>query len=105
MIVYVVRLLRRPADSDQAARVTERMGKVASAPPPAVIAAGAGAGRPGALMLLAAKSISQLDPSTAQYLVDWTLFVLVILLPFGTALLMLVIAPRFGLTPLVATRM
>jgi len=30
---------------------------------------------------VAAKSISQLDPSTAQYLLDWALFALVVLLP------------------------
>jgi hypothetical protein len=104
LLVYVVRLLLGPADSDQTARVTERMNKVASSPAPAIIAAGAALANPGIFMLLAAKSISQLDPTTAQYLLDWALFALVALLPLGTALLMLLIAPGFTKPRLITLR-
>jgi len=104
LLVYVVRLFLRPADSNQTARLTERMNKVASAPALATIAAGAALANPGIFMLVAAKSISQLDPSTAQYLLDWALFALVALLPLGTALLMLLIAPGFTEPRLITTR-
>ena len=104
LLVYVVRLFVRPADRDQTASVTERMNKVASAPAPAVIAAGAALANPGIFMLLAAKDISQLDPSTAQYVLDWALFALVALLPLGVALLMLLIAPGFTNPRLVTAR-
>ena len=80
------------------------MNKVASAPAPAVIAAGAALANPGIFMLLAAKDISQLDPSTAQYVLDWALFALVALLPLGVALLMLLIAPGFTNPRLVTAR-
>ena len=91
----VVLLLRRSTGSAQMTQVTERMNKVASASALAVIAAGAVLANPGIFMLIAAKSISQLDPSTAQYLLDWLLFAVVALLPLGLALCMLLAAPRF----------
>jgi hypothetical protein len=86
-------LLHRRTGPDQMGSVAERMNKVASAPAPAIIAAGAALANPGVFMLLAAKSISQLDPSTAQYFLDWALFAIVALLPLAVALLMLLIAP------------
>lgn len=104
VLVYAVRLLRRRGDSDQMAQVSERMSKVASAPTLAIIAAGAVLANPGIFMLLAAKSISQLDPSTAQYLLDWALFAVVALIPLGAALVMLLIAPAMTKPRLVTTR-
>jgi hypothetical protein len=88
-------LLRRRTGQDQWAGVAERMNKVASARAPAILAAGAALANPGIFMLLAAKSISQLDPTTVQYLLDWALFAIVALLPLAAALLMLLIAPGF----------
>lgn len=93
LLAYVAWLLRRPADPDQVARLTERMHKVSAAPAPTIVVAGAALANPGVFMLLAAKNISQLDPSTLQYLLDWALFAFVSLLPLGVALLMLAIAP------------
>lgn len=90
---YVVRLVRRPADTNETAGVTERMSKVASSSAPAIIAAGAVLANPGIFMLIAAKNISQLDPSTSQYLLDWILFAVVAFLPLGIALVMLLAAP------------
>lgn len=104
LLLYVVRLLVRPAKRDQTAAVTEKMRKLASAPALAIIAAGAVLANPGVFMLLAAKSISQLNPSTAQYALDWALFALVALLPLGAALLMLLIAPSFTTPRLIITR-
>jgi hypothetical protein len=88
-------LLHRRTGPDQMGSVAERMNKVASAPAPAIIAAGAALANPGIFMLLAAKSISQLNSSTAQYFLDWALFAIVALLPLAVALLMLLIAPGF----------
>jgi threonine/homoserine/homoserine lactone efflux protein len=104
LLMYGIRLLFRPANPDQTARLTERMNKVASAPALAIIAAGAVLANPGIFMLVAAKSISQLDPSTAQYLLDWVLFTVVALLPLGIALLMLRVAPRFTQPRLIFAR-
>jgi hypothetical protein len=104
LLLYVLRLFFRPGDSGQTASVTERMNKVASAPALAIIAAGAVLANPGVFMLLAAKSISQLDTTTAQYVLDWALFALVALLPLATALLMLLIAPGFTHPRLITTR-
>jgi hypothetical protein len=97
-------LLHRRTGSDQMVRVAERMNRVAAAPAPAIIAAGAALANPGVFMLLAAKSISQLDPSTAQYFLDWALFALVALLPLAAALLMLLIAPGFTEPRLITAR-
>ena len=92
--VYAVRLLTRPGERHQTAKISERISKVASAPALAIIGAGAALANPGIFMLIAAKSISQLDPSTVQYVLDWALFTVVALLPLETALLMLLVAPR-----------
>lgn len=99
---YAVRLVRRPKEAAEMARVTKRMNNVAAAPAPTIIAAGAALANPGIFMLIAAKSISQLDPSTAQYLLDWILFAVVALLPLGIALVMLLVAPGFTKPLLVA---
>lgn len=98
---YVIRLLRRPTDREQTARITDRMSKVARAPALAIIAAGAALANPGIFMLVAAKCISQLDPSTAQYLLDWALFALVAFIPLEVALAMLLVAPGFTMRLLV----
>jgi hypothetical protein len=93
-VVYlVVRLARRRQDEGQIARTEERMNKVAAAPALSIVGAGAVLANPGVFMLLAAKNISQLDPSTIQFVLDWALFAVVALLPLGVALLMLLVAP------------
>jgi hypothetical protein len=97
-------LMQRRAGQDQTAAVAERMNRVASAPAPTIIAAGAALANPGVFMLLAAKSISQLDPGTTQYFLDWALFAIVALLPLAAALLMLLIVPGFTEPRLVTAR-
>jgi hypothetical protein len=104
VLIYAVLLLLRPQDNDQMAHLTERIDRVASASAPAIVAAGAALANPGVFMLLAAKSISQLDPTTAQFVLDWALFALVALLPLGIALLMLLIAPGFTQPRLIVAR-
>ena len=69
-----------------------RMGKVASSPAVAVVAAGAVLANPGAFIPLALKSISETDPSAAGYVVEWLFFALVSLLPLAVALVLLLVA-------------
>jgi len=92
VLAYVVRALRRPQDPERIAGMVERMRKLASSPAVAIVGAGATLANPGGFIPLALKEISQLNPSTAQYIVDWVFFALASLLPLGLALLMLVFA-------------
>jgi hypothetical protein len=104
LLGYVVWLLVRRGDSGQTDQISKRMGKLESAPALAIIVAGAALANPGIFMLVAAKSISQLDPSTAQYVLDWALFAFVALLPLGIALVMLFVAPGFTEPRLIVVR-
>lgn len=101
---YVVWLVFRRADSDQTDRLVKRMSELETAPALAIVLAGAALANPGIFMLIAAKSISQLDPSTAQYVLDWALFAFVALLPLAIALVMLWVAPGFTEPRLVTVR-
>jgi hypothetical protein len=66
---------------------------VASSPAIAIVAAGATLANPGGFIPLALKDISETNPSTTQYIVEWLFFTLVSLLPLAVAIVMLVIAP------------
>lgn len=101
---YAVRLLLRPTDPAKMEGLTGRMNKVASAPVPAIVVAGAALANPGIFMLVAAKSISQLDVSTAQYILDWVVFAVAALLPLGIALVMLLVARGFTEPRLIVAR-
>jgi hypothetical protein len=92
LLVWVVRVLRRPADPARVASAVDKMGKVASSPAVAVLGAGAALANPGAFIPIALKSISELNPSATQYVVDWLFFTIVSLLPLSLALLMLLVA-------------
>jgi len=92
LLVYIVRLLRRPRDPGRAASMVEQMSKVASSPAIAIVAAGATLANPGGFIPLALKEISQTNPTTTQYVVEWVAFALVSLLPLSVALVMLAVA-------------
>ncbi len=92
VLVYVTRLVRRPADPAQAARMIARMSKVASSPAIAIVGAGAALANPGGFIPLALKEISETNPSAAQYVIDWFLFALASLLPLAAAIVMLLVA-------------
>jgi Sap, sulfolipid-1-addressing protein len=104
VLVFVARLLRRPADPDQAAGMIEKMSAVASSPAIAIVGAGAMLANPGGFIPLALKEISETEPSAAQYAVEWLLFTLVALLPLAVALLMLVFARDRAVRTLEAAR-
>jgi uncharacterized membrane protein len=92
LVVWAVRLLRRPLAPEKEKSMVERMSGVASSPAIAIFAAGAVLANPGVFIPLALKTISELDPSRAQYYVEWTVFALVSLLPLVAAIVMLVVA-------------
>lgn len=92
IVIWVIRVLRRPPDPSKMQSMMDQITKVASAPVLAVIGAGATLANPGGFIPLALKTISELDPSTTQYIVDWLFFALVSLLPLSLALVMLAVA-------------
>jgi hypothetical protein len=92
LIGYAARLARRPPDPKQVASMISRMSKVASSPAIAIVGAGAVLANPGAFIPLALKTISEMDPSTPEYVVEWVFFSIVSLLPLGAALVLLVVA-------------
>jgi hypothetical protein len=92
LLVYVVVFLRRPRDPARAQSMIDQMSKLTSAPIVAVVGGGAALANPGAFIPIALKDISELNPSTAQYAVDWLFFTVASLLPLGLALLSLLVA-------------
>jgi hypothetical protein len=93
LLVLVARVLRRPQDPARTASMIETMGKVTSSPVVAILGAGAALANPGAFIPIALKDISELDPSAAQYIVDWVFFSVASLLPLAVALVLLLVAP------------
>lgn len=93
LLVLVVVVLRRPPNTKRTESMLAQMQKVASSPVVAIVGAGAALANPGAFIPIALKDISELDPTAAEYVVDWVFFSLVSLLPLATALLLLLIAP------------
>jgi hypothetical protein len=94
LLVWVLRVLRRPVDPKKMDGMIAQMSKVASSPAIAIVGAGAALANPGGFIPLALKDISETDPSTTQYIVDWVFFSLVSLLPLALAIVMLFVAPE-----------
>jgi hypothetical protein len=92
LIAFVIRMLRRPPNPKRAASMFGQMQKVASSPAVAIVGAGAALANPGAFIPIALKSISELDPSTTEYIVNWVFFTVVSLLPLAVALVLLLVA-------------
>jgi hypothetical protein len=92
LLIYVVVFLRRPPDPARVQSMIDKMGKLATAPVLAIVGAGAALANPGGFIPIALKDISELNPSTIQYAVDWLFFTLASLLPLGLALLSLLVA-------------
>jgi hypothetical protein len=96
IVVWMFRALRRPPDQTRIDGMVNRMTGVASSPAIAIVAAGATLANPGGFIPLALKTISQRNPSSAQYIVDWLFFTLVSLLPLAVALVLLTFAPGWA---------
>lgn len=104
LLGYVWRTGRRPLEPQKVDSMVAQMSKVTSSPWIAVVAAGAALANPGGFIPMALKTISETDPSAAQYVVDWVFFTLVSLLPLGLALVMLLVARNRALQVLRAAR-
>jgi hypothetical protein len=104
LLMWAVRLWRKPFGPEQQQGMVDQMGKVAASPAVAVIGAGAALANPGAYIPIALKTISETDPTSTGYAVEWLFFALVSLLPLLTALVLLVVAPAFAKRILHAVR-
>jgi hypothetical protein len=93
LLIYIARVVRRPRDPQKAESMIAQMSKVVSSPAIAILGAGAALANPGGFIPLALKNISETNPSTTQYIVDWLFFSLVSLLPLAVAIVMLYVAP------------
>jgi Sap, sulfolipid-1-addressing protein len=104
LIGFVVRWLRKPANPAQTDAAVAQVSRVVSSRAVAIIGAGAALANPGMFIPIALKTISELDPSTVGYVVDWLFFSLVSLLPLGLALIALLVAPTWAERVLQAAR-
>jgi hypothetical protein len=95
LLAWVVRALRRPRDPQRTADMLEKMRGVTASRAIAIVGAGATLANPGGFIPLALKEISELDPTAAEYVVEWLLFSLVSLLPLGAAIVLLLAAPEW----------
>jgi hypothetical protein len=95
ILVYAAWTVARTPDPAQTDANVERMRKVADAPAITIVAAGALLANAGPFMLVALKNISELDPGTTQYIIDWIVFAVASLLPLGLALVALLVAPAW----------
>ena len=89
---FSVRFLRRPRDPKRAQGMVDQMSKIASSPWIAIVAAGATLANPGGFIPIALKDISETNPSTTGYIVDWVFFSVISLLPLSVALIMLAVS-------------
>jgi Sap, sulfolipid-1-addressing protein len=92
LVLFSVRFLRRPRDPKRAQGMVDQMSKIASSPWIAIVAAGAALANPGGFIPLAMKEISETNPSTAEYIVEWVFFSVVSLLPLAVALILLAVS-------------
>jgi uncharacterized membrane protein len=92
IVFFIVRFLRRPRDPERVQGMVDQMSKIASSPWIAIVAAGATLANPGGFIPLAMKDISETNPSTTGYVVEWVFFSVVSLLPLIVALVMLAVS-------------
>jgi hypothetical protein len=93
LVFVIVRFLRRPRDPKRAQGMVDQMSKIASSPWIAIVAAGATLANPGGFIPIAMKDVSEANPSTTGYVVEWVFFSVVSLLPLAAALIMLAVSP------------
>jgi hypothetical protein len=96
LLVYVARTWRKPIGEKTTKGMVDKMTAVASSPWIAVFAAGATLANPGAFIPVALKTISEIGPTTAGYVVLWLVFAVVSLLPLGIAIILLLVSPDWA---------
>src|SRR5260370_3406639 len=104
LLIWVLRLVRRPRDPKRAESMLAQMSRIASSPAIVIVGAGAALANPGGFIPIALKDISQTNPSTAQYIVDWIFFSIVALLPLLAAIVLFFVAPVWTQRELHAVR-
>jgi hypothetical protein len=92
LLSYAMKLWRSPPGPEQQESWVSQMGKVASSPAIGIVGAGAALANPGAYIPIALKTISETEPSAAEYVVQWLFFALVSLLPLLVAIVLLAVA-------------
>jgi hypothetical protein len=92
LLAWTTQQLRRPRDPARIEKMMEQVRKVTESPAIAIVGAGATLANAGAFIPIALKDVSELNPSWAQYFVDWVFFSVVSLLPLAVALVLLVVA-------------
>jgi uncharacterized membrane protein len=104
LLLYVARALRRPRDPRRTTDAINKMSKLSSSPAIAIVAAGATLANPGGFIPIALKDISQLKPSTAQFIALWLAFAVISMLPLLGALVALGVARSWAISTLQAAR-
>jgi hypothetical protein len=104
LLAWIVRVVRSHSDPLKMDQMLEKMSGLATAPIAAIAGAGAVLANPGGFIPIALKDISETDPTTYGYVVQWLFFALVSLLPLAVALLLLVVARDWALRVLNAAR-
>ena len=104
LVFFAIKVFLRPPNPKRAADTIAQIEKVVSSRDLAVVAGGALLANAGGFIPIALKSISQTDPSTSQYIIDWVFFSIVSLLPLAVSLVLLVLAPDFAERVLGGTR-
>jgi len=92
LLVWIVRLLRRPRNPERTAKMMAQIEQVTESPAIAIVGAGAALANPGGFIPIALKNISELDPTRAEYVAAWLFFTVVSLLPLAVALILLLVA-------------
>ena len=93
IVAWVIRSSRRPRNPAQMEGMIDKMSGLATAPIAAIAGAGAALANPGGFIPLALKDISETNPTSVGYAIQWLFFTLVSLLPLAVALLLLLVAP------------
>ena len=104
LLIWVLRLVRRPRDPNRAEAMFGQMSRIASSPAIVIVGAGAALANPGGFIPIALKDISQTNPSAAQYIVDWLFFSILSLLPLLGAIVLFFVAPVWTQRKLQAVR-
>ena len=104
LLAWIVRIVRSHDDPLKIDQMLDKMSGLATAPIAAIAGAGAALANPGGFIPIALRDISETNPTTYGYVVQWLFFSLVSLLPLAVALLLLVIAREWALAVLNGAR-
>ena len=104
LVALVVHYLRRPRDPTREEKAVAQISKVADSPITALIGAGAVLANAGGFIPLALKDISEMNPSTTQYIIEWVFFSLVSLLPLAVGLILILVSKEWTLRRLDTVR-